>query len=148
MLFNEARIFFKAFECNCDILDSLKEIVLSVSLASSLANKLDKDFALEKLMAFYIIFVRGIVRKMVLSYAGALLGEEDLVNIGSEILRLAKKYSVGLGEVELLLNLRSKAKKNGCYDKILINMLSFLNTVVAMFARLFAISSILMGVKF
>jgi len=36
----------------------------------------------KKLMAFYINFVRGIVRKMGLSYAGALLGEEDLVNIG------------------------------------------------------------------
>ena len=35
----------------------------------------------KKLMAFYINFVRGIVRKMGLSYAGALLGEEDLVNI-------------------------------------------------------------------
>ncbi|MFN3135905.1 MAG: hypothetical protein ACK44H_10115 [Candidatus Kryptonium sp.] len=37
----------------------------------------------------------------------------------SEILKLAKRYSVGQGEVELLLNLRSKAKKNGNYDKIL-----------------------------
>ena len=46
--------------------------------------------------------------------------EDDTNNFnGSEILRLAKKYSVGQGEVELLLNLRSKAKKNGSYDKIL-----------------------------
>lgn len=38
---------------------------------------------------------------------------------GNEILKLAKKYSVGQGEVELLLNLRSKTKKNDRYDKIL-----------------------------
>ncbi len=38
----------------------------------------------------------------------------------SEILKLAKKYSVGQGEVELLLNLRSKKKaRNGDYEKII-----------------------------
>ncbi len=36
----------------------------------------------KRLMTFYINFVRGIVKKMGLSYAGALLGEEDLINIG------------------------------------------------------------------
>jgi competence protein ComGF len=38
----------------------------------------------------------------------------------SEILKLAKKYSVGQGEVELLLNLRSKkTMKNGDYERII-----------------------------
>jgi RNA polymerase sigma factor for flagellar operon FliA len=36
----------------------------------------------EKLMLFYIDFVRGIVRKMNLAYSGALLSEDDLVDIG------------------------------------------------------------------
>lgn len=36
----------------------------------------------KKLIALYIDFVRGIVRKMGLNYSGGLLGEEDLVDIG------------------------------------------------------------------
>jgi len=36
----------------------------------------------KKLMTLYIDFVRGIVKKMNLTYAGALLGEDDLVDIG------------------------------------------------------------------
>lgn len=36
----------------------------------------------KKLMTLYIDFVRGIVRKMNLTYSGALLGEDDLVDIG------------------------------------------------------------------
>ncbi len=36
----------------------------------------------KKLMTLYIDFVRSIVRKMNLTYSGALLGEDDLVDIG------------------------------------------------------------------
>ncbi|CUU08427.1 hypothetical protein JGI3_01692 [Candidatus Kryptobacter tengchongensis] len=37
----------------------------------------------------------------------------------NEILKLAKRYNVGQGEVELLLNLRSRARKENRYDKVL-----------------------------
>ncbi len=36
----------------------------------------------KKLMMYYVDFVRGIVRRMNLTYSGALLGEDDLVDIG------------------------------------------------------------------
>ncbi len=45
---------------------------------------------------------------------------DDVGNFNeSEVLKLAKKYGVEQGEVELLLNIRSKSRKNGGYDKIL-----------------------------
>ncbi len=45
---------------------------------------------------------------------------QDKAITENEILKLAKKYSVGQGEVELLLNLRSKkTARNGNYEKII-----------------------------